>query len=410
MVASVIIHGSSNWSFSDSFEEDWYSPSFDDSEWRRKRYGDFPPYEGSRFYRMRSNVSCEALQHSGAIMFALHGRNYSSLYANGYTIYRALWALSLSVTPRDTFVPESEDDFGYFLFSIAPSSVLRRCVDAVVPFVVAATSTSASSAEQRDFFDMSVFLVPETSVRTGDSTLSSRHGKDFFKNPIALATDNNRFTGWKARGFFADFTMTLNHRRYEYLNAYRVTCGEEASSRPSSWIVRGCVENWDGWGCEILDSRDRVQWAGTATTVEFAMNALGKPYRRFSIDFRSPAGGCSRAESTSDGREVFISEIGFLARAAAPMRELRYPASTLSALVGQTNVYLQPLSPGFTDFSVDPEFPKSLRLESLSGVVTGVVAEPGKERFTITAKQAVTLEDANTTLTITSEGGGGLSR
>lgn len=66
---------------------------------------------------------------------------------------------------------------------------------------------------------------------------------------------------------------------------------------------------------------------------------------------------------------------------------------------GQTDVYLQPQSPGFVEFTVEPELPRSLRLESLSGVVTGVVAEPGKETFTITAKQAVTMagrqHDAN---------------
>lgn len=306
-------------------------------------------------------------------------------------------------------MPESEGDYGYFLFSVAPSSVLPQCVDATVPFVVAATSGSLSSSEQRDMFDMSIFLVSETSVRTGDSSLSSKHGKDFFKNPIALATDNNRFTGWKVRGFFADFTMTLNHRRYEYLNAYRVTCGQEASSRPSSWIVRGCVEDWDGWSCDILDNRNRVQWVGAATTVEFAMNSLGRSYQRFSIDFRRHSGIGSHAESTSDGREVWISEVGFLARAASPMKELRYSASTLSVLAGQTNVYLQPLSPGFVEFAADPELPKSLRLESLSGVMTGVVADPGQKTFTITAKQAVTMEDANTTLTIASEGEGGLA-
>ena len=327
-------------------------------------------------------------------------------------------------------MPESAVDYGYFLFSVAPASVLSSCEATTVPLVVAATSSSEQSTELLDAFDMSIFLVPERSVRTGDSSLSSRHGKDFFKNPIALATDLNRFTGWKARGSFADFALTFNHRRFEYLNAYRVTCGQEASSRPTAWTVRGCVENWNGWSCDVVDRRERVRWVGAATTVEFAMNALEKSYQRFSIDFRCAVGGMLCVELTSggddgdehneynehdtydthdthdthNGREVWISEVGFLARATQPTRELQYPTNALSALVGQTDVYLQPQSPGFVEFTVEPELPRSLRLESLSGVVTGIVAEPGKETFTITAKQAVTMADASTTLTIASEG------
>ena len=58
-------------------------------------------------------------------------------------------------------MPESAVDYGYFLFSVAPASVLSSCEAATVPLVVAATSSSEQSTELLDAFDMSIFLVPE---------------------------------------------------------------------------------------------------------------------------------------------------------------------------------------------------------------------------------------------------------
>ena len=60
---------------------------------------------------------------------------------------------------------------------------------------------------------------------------------------------------------------------------------------------------------------------------------------------------------------------------------------------------------GYFLFSVAPaSVLSSCEAATVPRVVTGVVAEPGKETFTITAKQAVTMADASTTLTIASEG------
>lgn len=241
-----------------------------------------------------------------------------------------------------------------------------------------------------DDYDLVVYLIPDGSSRTVDCCITSRHWKDFFSNPLEFATDSDRFTYWRVKGQYGDFTLTFNSYHYEYVNAYQITSGTYPNTYPTSWIVKGCIkgEN-DIWSCDILDQRSNIHWDGPITMREYSMNTLQKSYQRYVLDLR-----------TSDANsELWINEITFLSRAENPPASLQYPSSLLSIYVNLDDVFLE-ASSGFTEFSVDPDLPPGLKLDPVSGLVWGCAMEMTDMEYTITAKHAITGDDASTLLTI----------
>lgn len=329
-------------------------------------------------------------------MFALRGQNYSSLYLNGNKIYYSLYISLLMVNSSNTYVPPTESN-GFFLYSVSPSRVISSCSDATVSVTIAAVSTSVISEAMKDHFDLTVYLIPDGSSRTIESSITSQHWKDYFSNPLSLAIDSDRFTGWKVKGRFADFTMTFNSGRFEYLNAYQITCGIATENQPTSWIVKGCTQGDNGWSCDMLDTRSNVIWDGPVTTREYLMNNLHKSYQRYLIDLRAPETG-SEANS-----QLWISEITFISRSQLPSETLQYPSSLLSLFVNLDDVFLEPSS-GYTEFSVYPDLPYGMSIDPVSGLIWGRVYESDEMVFTITAKHGITGDNANTTLTIRSSG------
>ena len=67
-IASVVIEAHSNWLFADEVDtSSWMLPDYDDSDWNVKHYGEFPPYNGRRFYRIHVSLDTRALEYSVSI-------------------------------------------------------------------------------------------------------------------------------------------------------------------------------------------------------------------------------------------------------------------------------------------------------------------------------------------------------
>ena len=268
-------------------------PDFDDSGWLKKIHGEFPPYEGSRFYRFSTAVNTTAFVYSGSALFSLCARNVSSLYVNGKTVFANMSTSLLILMIRDTRVSnrygeENDQSAGIFQYSI-PVQQLNNTI------VIAVQSDSEILFPIKDEFDLLLLLVPEASSRLGDSLITSAHHRDYYSNPLEDVFDNSRVTYWKSIGRSTDFVVTFNNGRsrslsrficrYEYLNSYSITSAVWSDSNPVSWKVSGCVREGDDWLCDVLDERSDALWKGTIHTLSFPMNARQVSYQRYEIDF-----------------------------------------------------------------------------------------------------------------------------
>lgn len=317
-IASVVIEAYSNWLFSDEVDtSSWVLPDYDDSDWNVKHYGEFPPYNGRRFYRIHVSLDSRALEYSGSLLLGLRGRNDSSLYIDGAAVFEHLCALSRPLTRRPTAL--DEDAFNgtgtrYFQYTL-PAHRLGASL------VVAVQTDAAVTQSVPDVFDAVAVLLPRHASRLLDGVAKSAHAKDFYSNPLGQALDGNRRSAWRIAGSRADFAFTFNRGRFEYLNEYAITAAQPEAARPVSWVVRGCLQTSEkscrGVGCEakleascdvkteasceaksdasceasyeascdVLDVRQDVSWLGTSQTRRFAMNGRARAYRSYRIDF-----------------------------------------------------------------------------------------------------------------------------
>ena len=280
----------SDWLFSDSVESSsWTQPDYDDSKWNLKHYGEFPPYEGQRYYRIHVNATQEALSFSGALLLCLRGRNSSSLYVNGRAIYEHLCAFFSPVTRSTTPVsnhtgPDGIDRNDYFQYSI-PVRGLGTSL------TLAVQTDSATEQPITDVFDLVAVFLPAHASRLVDGTPKSKHAKDYYSNPLGAAIDANRRSKWMITGNRADFEFTLNNERFEYLNEYAITVDDPHAAHPVGWTVTGCVREGGNVVCEQLDARQEEKWLGAFQTRSFAMNSQGKSYQIYRIDFCGEGSG-----------------------------------------------------------------------------------------------------------------------
>ncbi|KAK8820886.1 hypothetical protein WA556_005200, partial [Blastocystis sp. ATCC 50177/Nand II] len=280
---SVVIEAHSNWLFADEVDtSSWMLPDYDDSDWNVKHYGEFPPYNGRRFYRIHVSLDTHALEYSGSLLLGLRGRNDSSLYIDGDAVFEHLPTALDEDAFNDTETP-------YFQYTL-PAHRLGASL------VIAVQTDAAIAQSVPDVFDAVAVMLPRHASRLLDGVAKSTHAKDFYSNPLGQALDGNRQSAWRIAGSRADFAFTFSRGRFEYLNEYAITTAQPEAARPVSWVVCGCLQSSEESyrevgcdvkseescdvkseagceaGCDVLDVRQDVSWLGTSQTRRFAMN------------------------------------------------------------------------------------------------------------------------------------------
>ena len=425
-IASVVIEAHSNWLFADEVDtSSWVLPDYDDSDWNVKHYGEFPPYNGRRFYRIHVSLDTRALEYSGSLLLGLRGRNDSSLYIDGDAVFEHLCPLSRPLTHRPTAL--DEDAFNgtetpYFQYTL-PAHRLGASL------VVAVQTDAAIAQSVPDVFDAVAVMLPRHASRLLDGVAKSAHAKDFYSNPLGQALDGNRQSAWRIAGSRADFAFTFSRGRFEYLNEYAITAAQLETARPVSWVVRGCLQSSEEScrevgcdvkleescdvksevgcetgceaSCDVLDVRQDVSWLGTSQTRRFAMNGRARAYRSYRIDFGGRGAQHSLVEAT--GAEMAIGEIAMGCSPQPAPAMLRYPVAAVEGWV-DFPLSVAPVVNEYEDFAVVPALPAGLTLHPATGVLSGVLTQPFAGQFTVSARHRALRTVANTTLAVSVSG------
>ncbi|KAK8803786.1 hypothetical protein WA158_001480 [Blastocystis sp. Blastoise] len=333
----------------------WKDSTYDDTEWISYTAGHFPPVSTMTRYYRYTGILPSNLDEFVIYELGMYNKEGIIVYINGQEIYRQ----NINVSNPSFITPASIlDDYVVTrrMTSSFPSWMLTM-TQVIISVEVHSHQSIIPLSDPFDFYFIPIYGPCNT--RTQDGTVSSSSTISQF--PAVNAFDGDIQTTWQ---FTSPSTIEYNYpeRRLELINSYTVYNGKTSSSYdPKSWKL---MASNDKVNYILLDYQTDLHFEALGTPLTFNLYASTVSYTYYKLEILSLNGS-----PTGEIGEIFLNVC--LQPIVDPL-VLTYPEVKYNLITYMSEVYIRPLSNGFTNFSVSPSLPDGLTITPENGLIQGI--------------------------------------
>ncbi|KAK8801175.1 hypothetical protein WA158_001945 [Blastocystis sp. Blastoise] len=357
----------SSWKYTDFAQSSsaWTLPSYVDSSWSTQASGSFPVFTGIvRYYR-------QSFTAIGSSLFV-----DLSLFVNidaGFVVYIGGSEIYRHKLPSGTITSTTTAT------AAADSSVITRNIAIPKNYLVSSSSTTGSSivicievhqyegqTASTDPFDLaSIVLFKDENTCTSDKFVGGTYTgfpAGTSANSVANVFDDIFTNNYYATSSTPYFIYTLPNNNVEWINEYGIaSAGGSSNGDPQSWELYASNDQGNTW--VLLDTQDNIVFSKRATLQRYSLRSNRVAYNQFKLQILS---GTKADKMGLSGFQVFTCNYDVL-----PVG-INYDTTSVTGYAAVDAISLTPLSSGYRNYTVNPQFPEGLTLNSQSGAISGV--------------------------------------
>ncbi|KAK8809667.1 hypothetical protein WA158_000610 [Blastocystis sp. Blastoise] len=363
----------------------WTQMDFDDSSWSSLASGSFPSISTTtRYYRYIATII-----DSSAYAFHINVRTNSGFiaYVNGIEASR-VGLPTICDSNTDSLISETDATLKVVIIPLSEYATSSSTL--VVAIEIHCHSSQFGASDVFDVYATTVYsYLGEVGTYGGTATCSADNANtnDVCKNVV----DSFYNTIYYYQNTDNIITITLPHGSKTWFNAYQIaSAGDYEERDPKEWTVYGSED--DGMTWIFLDHVTDNYFNSRFTQYVFNIPSNRKAFNQ--IKFR-----ISRSWWEIDTQIAEICTYIIDQPIVAP--GLQYPSHTLNINTNDPSVSLSPISSGIHTFTVTPELPTGLFLDSINGDIFGYVDTAiTTKTYTISGIDGVTNAPTSFTMTI----------
>ncbi|KAK8810774.1 hypothetical protein WA158_007349 [Blastocystis sp. Blastoise] len=361
----------------------WTQISFADAAWTPLAPGSFPAISTTtRYYRYTSSISDAAAY---ALRFGVKTNSGFVIYVNGVEASRVgLPTVSDSNTASLTFETEAT-----WKVIVVPLSLYITSGTALT--VAVEVHSHSSQLTTADIFDAYATTISSTSgeVVISGGTATCSVNNDNTSEICENVADDRDETKYYFQATASTITIALPNGSKTWFNAYQVTSANDYIERdPREWKFYGSEDGGITW--IFLDHVTDNMFASRRTSYIFNIPSNRKSFNQIKFDILSNNG-----DSYTQLAEIRT----FVNSQPLVTPGLQYPSHTLN-IYTNVAISVSPMSSGIHTYTVSPDLPTGLLLNSNNGIIYGSVTTTSPTKtYTISAIDGAT--NAATTFTMT---------
>ncbi|KAK8809635.1 hypothetical protein WA158_000578 [Blastocystis sp. Blastoise] len=382
---------SNTWKYSDNPQttDTWRYSVFSDSQWLTAEAGSFPVYtQVTRYYRNT--------------VFIPDDRKIYSINLNIKTVFAMVIYL------------DGKEVYRYRLPSgqLTPSTPALSLIDGVAPYEniriptnLVSSGTSIQIAIEMHQLqaitmndDMNIFI---TFSYMEENTCTN----DLFINGIPTCSKPDFSTGYACdkpfdkvrttsyytnQGAPVDVIYTFNNGKSVFANKYGIRTGGTATyGDPKEWMVYGSNNQGNSW--TLLDHQKDISFNNRYQLKYFYLNSNRQSYNQYKLS----------VVSSTMSTKIHVGEFSIYDCNIPFLEEgLHYERSIYTTYLDTAPFDIRPLSSGFSNYTISPDLPTGILLDSTTGHINGISSENHNQAYTINAINPVTNTISSTTLTL----------